>query len=135
MQLRSLWASQVALVVKNLAASAGDVGDSGLIPGSGTSPGGGQGNPLQYSCLENPMDRRVWSTMVHRVAKSWTGLKRLSKHTHIMTCVHHCNIIRSSLAAVTRLKQLSMQACMQKFSVLCLVISPFPTITPGNHGS
>ena len=75
MQLRSLWASQVALVVKNLAASAGDVGDSGLIPGSGTSPGGGQGNPLQYSCLENPMDRRALWAIVHRVAKSQTRLK------------------------------------------------------------
>ena len=72
MQLRSLWASQVALVVRNLAASAGDVGDSGLIPGSGTSPGGGQGNPLQYSCLENPMDRGAWGATVRRVAQSQT---------------------------------------------------------------
>ena len=50
-------ASQVVLMVKNLPASAGDVRDVGLIPGSGRSPGGGHGNPLQYSCLENPMDR------------------------------------------------------------------------------
>ena len=52
------WASQVALVVKNLPANAGDIRDSGWIPGLGRSPEGGHGNPLQYSCLENPMDRK-----------------------------------------------------------------------------
>ena len=62
-------ASQVVLVVKNLPASAGDVG---LIPGLGTSPGGSHGNPLQYSCLENSMDRGVWWTTVYGFAKSWT---------------------------------------------------------------
>ena len=62
------WASQVALVVKNLLA---DAGDTGSIPGSGRSPGEGHGNPLQYSCLENPMDRGAWWTTFHRVAKSW----------------------------------------------------------------
>ena len=51
------WASQVALVVKNLPANAGDIRVVGLIPGWGRSLGGGHGNPLQYSCLENPMDR------------------------------------------------------------------------------
>ena len=50
-------ASQVALVIKNLSTNAGDVRYAGLIPGSGRSPGGGHSNPLQYSCLENPMDR------------------------------------------------------------------------------
>ena len=50
------WASQVALVVKNLPANAGDIRDIGLIPGLRRSPGGGHGNPFQYSCLENPMD-------------------------------------------------------------------------------
>ena len=53
-------ASQVALVVKNLPGNAGDVRDAGLISGSGRSPGGGHGNPHQYSCLENPMDREPW---------------------------------------------------------------------------
>ena len=52
------WASQVVLVVKNLPASTGDIKDMGSIPGLGRSPGGGHGNPLQYSCLENPMDRQ-----------------------------------------------------------------------------
>ena len=69
------WAFQVALVVKNPPANEGDVRDVGSIPGSGRSPGGGHGNPLQYSCLENPMDRGAWQAMVHRVTKYWTWLK------------------------------------------------------------
>ena len=60
------------LVVKNLPASAGDTGDAGSVPGLGRSPGEGNGNPLQYSCLENPMDRGTWQVKVHGVAKSWT---------------------------------------------------------------
>ena len=64
--------SQVALVVKNLLANARDVTDAGLISGSGKSPGGGHGNPLQCSCLENPMDRGAWWAIVHGVAKSQT---------------------------------------------------------------
>ena len=59
-------------------ASACDAGDPGSIPGSGRSPGEGNGNPLQYSCLENPMDRGAWWAIVHRVAKSRT---RLSNYT------------------------------------------------------
>ena len=65
-------AYQVVLVVKNLPANAGNIRDVGLIPGSGRSPGGGHGNPLQSSCLDNPMDRGDWWAMVHRVAKSQT---------------------------------------------------------------
>jgi len=57
----------MALVVKNPSANAGDVRDSGLIPGLGRSPGEGYGNPLQYSCLENPMDRGDWQATVHGV--------------------------------------------------------------------
>ena len=59
-------------VLKNLPANARDVRDMGLIPGSGRFPGGGHGNPLQYSCLENSMDRGTWQATVHRVAKSQT---------------------------------------------------------------
>ena len=73
--------SQVALVVKNLSANAGDIRDEGLIPGLGRSPGRGNGNPLQCSCLENPMETGAWWATVHRVAKSWTWLKWLSTHT------------------------------------------------------
>ena len=76
-------ASLVALVVKNLPASAGDIRDAGLVPGLGRSPGGEHGNPLQYSCLENPMDRGAWLATVHRAAKSWTRLKRLSTHSRV----------------------------------------------------
>ena len=77
----SFEASQVVLVVKNPPASAGDIRDTGSIPGSGRSPGGGHGNPLQYSCLEDPMDRGAWQATVHRGAKSQTQLKQLRTHT------------------------------------------------------
>ena len=62
------WASQVALVVKNPPANAGDLGS---IPGLGRSLGGGHGNPLQYSCLENAMDTGAWTVTVQRVTQSW----------------------------------------------------------------
>ena len=67
-------ASQLALVVKNPPANVGDARDPGLTPGSGRSPGEGNGNPLQYSCLGNPTDRGVWQATFHDFAKSWTGL-------------------------------------------------------------
>ena len=57
-------------VVKNVLANVEDAGDSGSIPGSERSPKGGNGNPLQYSCLENPMDRRAWWATVHEVTES-----------------------------------------------------------------
>ena len=60
----------MAVVVKNQPANAGDISDVSSVPGLGRSPGGGHGNPLQYSFLENPMDRRVWRATVHRVAES-----------------------------------------------------------------
>ena len=65
-------------MVKNLSASAGDLKDVGLIPGSGRSPGEGNGNPIQYSCLENPLDRGARRATVHRVTQSRTSLKQLS---------------------------------------------------------
>ena len=75
LQYRASW---VVLVVKNPPANAGDARHMGLIPESGRSPGGGHGNPLQYSCLDNPMDRGVWWAAVHGVAKSWIWLKQFS---------------------------------------------------------
>ena len=57
-------------MVKNLPENAGDISDVGSIPGLGRSPGGGNGNPLQYSCLQNPMDRGAWWATVHKVAES-----------------------------------------------------------------
>ena len=90
------WTSQVVLVVKNLPASLGDPRDAGSIPGSGRSPGGGHGNPLQSSCLENPMDRGAWQATVYRVIKSQIRLKRLSRVSkdflhwpHLPTDLHH----------------------------------------------
>ena len=71
---------QVSHVVKKPHANAGDARDTGLIPGSGRSSGGGQGNALQYSCLENPVDRGAWKATAHRVTKSGTWLKWLSMH-------------------------------------------------------
>ena len=59
----------VALVVRNPPANAEDVRDMGSIPGSRRSPGGGHGNPLQHSCLENPMDRAAWQATVHGIAE------------------------------------------------------------------
>ena len=67
-------------MVKNLPANTGDIRDTGSIPGSGRSPGGGHCNPLQYSCLENPMDRGAWWAVVHRFSKSQTQLKWLGTH-------------------------------------------------------
>ena len=66
------WTSQVAPVVKNPPANAGDVRDVSLIPESGRSPGGRHDNPLQFSCLENPIDRGAWPATIHRVAESDT---------------------------------------------------------------
>ena len=67
-------AFKVALVVKNLRASAGDMRDVGSIPGWGGSPGVADGTPLQYSCLENPMDRGAWRAAGHRATQSQTRL-------------------------------------------------------------
>ena len=66
------WVLPGGSVVKNLPAN---VGDAGSVPGSGRPPGEGNGNPLQYSCLGNPMDREVWQATVHGVANSWIQLR------------------------------------------------------------
>ena len=68
--LRDMQGSPGATAVKNPPADVGEAGDAGLIPGSGRFPGGGNGNPLQCSCLENPMDRGAWRATVHGVANS-----------------------------------------------------------------
>ena len=73
----------MALVVKNPATNVGEVKVTGSIPGSGRSPGGENGNPLQYSCLENSMDKGAWQAIVHMVTKSWIQLKLLSMHVYI----------------------------------------------------
>ena len=81
-------------VVKNLPADAGNTRDVGLIPGLGRSSGGGNGHPLQYSCLKNPMNGGAWKATVHGLTKSWTRLKQLntpsSTHTHIDKIIPTC---------------------------------------------
>ena len=74
-------------MVKNLPASIGDVRVQGSIPGSGRSPGEGNGNPLWYSRLENPMDRGTWQATVHGVTKTWTQLSNKAQHS--VLCVPH----------------------------------------------
>ena len=76
--------THVALMVKNQPANAGDIREVVSIPGLGRSPGRGHGNPLQYSCLENPMDRRAWLASVHEVTKSQLQLKQFSTNMHIV---------------------------------------------------
>ena len=81
-----LHSPQMALVVKHPPANSGDIRDTGLIPGSRRFPGGGHSNPLQYSCLKNPMNREAWQAIVHRVAKSQTCMhavcNRLCRSPH-----------------------------------------------------
>ena len=74
-------ASQLSLMVKNPPANAGDIRDVRSSPGLGRSPGGGHGNPLQYSCLKNPRDGEAWWAAVYGVAQSRTRLKRLSSNS------------------------------------------------------
>ena len=81
------WASQVVLVVKNTPTNAVDVGDMGSIPGLGRSPGGGHGNPLQYSCLENTMDREaLWATVHSRKDLDTTEAICTRAHLFYSTC-------------------------------------------------
>ena len=92
LSITDLWgnASQVALVIKNPFVNTGDTRDAGPILGLGRSPGEGQGTPLQYSCLENPMDRGAWWATVQRVAKSRTWLKCLPLLDCVSNCVSVC---------------------------------------------
>ena len=84
-------ASQVALVVKNLPANARDLRDMGLIAGSGRSPGGGNGNPLQFSCLKNPMDRGTWQAQsIGYHSQTW--LKQFSMYTSPRTPFPRLNL-------------------------------------------
>ena len=86
-----------SLVVKNSPANVGDVRVVGSIPGSGRSPGGGHGNPLQYFCLKNPMDRGNWQATIHGITKSWT---RLSLHTHTHTHTHPTQAVITEVAGI-----------------------------------
>ena len=107
-----LWASQVALVVKNPPANAEDKRDTGSIPGLGRSPGGGHGNPLQYSCLENPIDRGAWWAIVHIHRVAELDMTEVTYHVHMdllgnqlsagdppQTDAHLCKTQHSNLGA------------------------------------
>ena len=83
-----LMASPVALVIKNPPANAGNSRDAGSTPGLGRSPDEGHGNPLQSTCLENPMDIGAWWATVHGVAKSWTCLSTHKQVIWLKTCSH-----------------------------------------------
>ena len=76
--------------------SACSAGDPGSAPGSGRSPGGGHGNALEYSCLENSMDRGAWQATVHRFPQSWTQLKRLSSCVPIIKSNNHQPLLSHS---------------------------------------
>ena len=82
---------------KEFACNAGDIRDTGSVPGSGRSPGGEHGNPLQHSCLENPMDRGAWWATVHGVTESQTRLKQLGTHTQSELLV--CFLVGASQVA------------------------------------
>ena len=101
----------MALVVKNLPANAGDMRDAGSIPGWGRSPGGGHDNPLQYSCLENPMDRGAWWATVHGIAQSRTRLKQLSTHA--------CNVLHMSTLCSFLLQSSSL---LYEYATFCLSV-------------
>ena len=87
------WASRVTLAVKKPLANAGDLKRHNLIPGSGRSHGGGNGNPLQYSCLENPTDRKTWQATVHGVTESWLQLSDWAHSTDVRVI---CNRLKEN---------------------------------------
>ena len=93
-------------MVKNLLLMPVDIRDMDLIPGLGGSPGGGHVNPLQRSCLENPMDGGAWGAVVHRVTKRWTWLKQLSMNTHELIELRQKENIFSIPSNLTRLRRL-----------------------------
>ena len=103
---------------KNPSANAEDIRDVVSIPGLGRSPGGGHGNPLRYSCLENHMDRGAWQATVHRVAKNGTRLKRLSTQAH--TCFVTYLSIHSSFCALINPSPFPMN-----FKICIKLLCPF----------
>ena len=105
--LQESWLTPGGSVVKNPPPNAGH---GGLIPGSGRSPGGGHGNPHQYSCLETPMDRGAWQATVHAVAKSWTRLSDFC----VCVCVCVCVCTLSALCTVTKKKKSSKNRILKE---------------------
>ena len=114
-RIKMIIESQVMPVVKNPLASAGDVEDRGSI--RGRSPGGGHGNPCQYSCLENSMGRGAWQATVRRVAKSQTQLKRLSMQSHKLNIIRGISIHRNGPQELT-LRSINIQMNMKLNSTI-----------------
>ena len=118
-----VWASQVVLIVKNPPASAGDSGDTGSIPGSGRSPGEVNGNPLQYSCLENTMDRGAWQATVHgrggghkRVRHDW-ATKQLNNNSNSKSTVNlNCQTVLHKSCIILHSQQQSMKVPISRHS-------------------
>ena len=104
------WAFQMVLVVDKLSATAGNALSPCSIPGSGRSPGGGHCGPLQYSCLENPMDRRAWWAAFHKVAQTWRWLKWLSTASNLC----HVLEMHSPICLSSALSKLEFQATGEK---------------------
>ena len=134
-------------MVKNPPANAEDIRDVGLIPGSGRSPGGRSGNPLQYSGLENPMDRGAWQAIVHSITKSWTWLRKLTMHACIISlhyCVHFCcttKWISYMYTYVPSFLNLSLTphptplGHLENWAELLVLHSSFPLAIHHTHGS
>ena len=108
-----------ALVVEGPPAS---TGHRGSIPRLGTSPGGGQGSPLQYSCLKNPMSREAWLIVVHRIAKSHTQLKRLSMRAHAL------------MFYMLQISRLSLLGCLYYFCPLHFHKNVLISLSNCTHG-
>ena len=89
-------ASPVASTVRNPPANAGDTGGVGSVPELGRSPGEGNGNPLQYSCLGNPMDRGAWQVAVHGVTKVLDTTYRLNNHLLMFQLINSWSLLKNS---------------------------------------
>ena len=120
--LKVYWASQVAQVVNNPPANAEDIRDSGLIPGLERSPGGGHGNPLKYSCLENPKDRGAWVDTVHGVTKRQAELKQFNTHIHKYITCYQQGQVKMSSTILYLLVHIKKQKHFIWFSLICLRI-------------
>ena len=107
MQEKTGHVTKMALLVKHLPVNAWDMRDAGSVPGLGRSPGRRHGNPLQYSCLENPMDRGAWQAIVHRVVKNQTWLKWLNTQSG---CLY--NIVDTKCHWIVHFKVIYLVTCI-----------------------
>ena len=117
-----------SMVSQTVKATAYDVGDLGLIPGSGRSPGEGNGNPLQYSCLENSMDGGAWWATVHGVAKSWTHWVTLL-WLFIFSIICIKNMFKSYLDIYKYMQQFMVWLCCSTFVSCSLPSTSYSTAT------